>query len=101
MIGAGVVAVALGIAFLVVERSADHPLVPLWLFRNRNRVATFVSLFLAGGVLLTLTVMIGLYVQDVLGYPPCTPGSGSSCSHWPWAWAMITARLAPHTLRAG
>ena len=29
VIGAGVLAVALGIAFLVVERSADHPLVPL------------------------------------------------------------------------
>jgi len=30
-------------------------------------VMTFVSLFLAGGVMLSLTVMIGLYVQDVLG----------------------------------
>ena len=60
--------VLLGVAFLMVERSADHPLVPLWLFRNRNRVMTFISLFLAGGVMLSLTVMIGLYVQDVLGY---------------------------------
>ncbi|MCB1291139.1 MFS transporter [Mycolicibacterium sp.] len=97
VIGAGVVAVALGIAFLVVERSADHPLVPLWLFRNRNRVATFVSLFLAGGVLLTLTVMIGLYVQDVLGYSALHAGIGFI----PFALALglgnvITARLAPH-----
>ena len=97
VIGAGVLAVALGIAFLVVERSADHPLVPLWLFRNRNRVATFVSLFLAGGVLLTLTVMIGLYVQDVLGYSALHAGIGFI----PFALALglgnvITARLAPH-----
>ncbi len=76
VIGAGVLAVALGIAFLFVERRADHPLVPLWLFRDRNRVATFVSLFLAGGVLLTLTVMIGLYVQDVLGYSALHAGIG-------------------------
>lgn len=76
VIGAGVLAVALGIAFLFVERRADHPLVPLWLFRDRNRVATFVSLFLAGGVLLTLTVMIGLYVQDVLGYTALHAGIG-------------------------
>ena len=97
VIGAGVAAVALGISFLAVERRADHPLVPLTLFRDRNRVATFVSLFLAGGVLLTLTVMIGLYVQDVLGYSALHAGIGFI----PFALALglgnlVTARLAPH-----
>ena len=97
VIGAGIAALAFGIAFLVVERSADHPLVPLWLFRDRNLVATFVSLFMAGGVLLTLTVMIGLYVQDVLGYSALHAGI------WfiPFALALgvgnlLTARLAMH-----
>lgn len=97
VIGAGILAILLGVAFLVVERSADHPLVPLWLFRDRNRVATFVSLFLAGGVLLTLTVMIGLYVQDVLGYSALHAGIGFI----PFALALgfgnlLTARLAPY-----
>ena len=97
VIGAGVVAVLLGIAFLVVERRADHPLVPLWLFRNRNRVATFASLFLAGGVMLSLTVMIGLYVQDVLGYSALHAGIGFI----PFAVALglgnlVTARVAPY-----
>lgn len=97
VIGAGIAAVLLGIAFLLVERKADHPLVPLWLFRDRNRVATFVSLFLAGGVLLTLTVMIGLYVQDVLGYSALHAGIGFI----PFALALgfgnlLTARLAPY-----
>ncbi|MDA0251062.1 MAG: MFS transporter [Actinomycetota bacterium] len=97
VIGAGIAALAFGIAFLVVERSADHPLVPLWLFRDRNRVATFVSLFMAGGVLLTLTVMIGLYVQDVLGYSALHAGIGFI----PFALALgvgnlLTARLAMH-----
>ncbi len=96
VISAGIAAVALAIAFLVVERSADHPLVPLWLFRDRNRVATFVSLFMAGGVLLTLTVMIGLYVQDVLGYSALQAGIGFI----PFAVALgmgnlLTTRLAP------
>src|ERR1700730_7748408 len=74
VIGAGVATVLLFAGFLVVERTAEHPLVPLSLFTNRNRVMTFVSLFLAGGVLLTLTVMIGLYVQFVLGYSALTAG---------------------------
>lgn len=97
VIGAGSAAIALAVAFFVVERSADHPLVPLALFTNRNRVMTFVSLFLAGGVLLTLTVMIGLYVQDVLGYSALHAGIGFI----PFALALgignlLTTKLAPH-----
>jgi MFS family permease len=97
VIGAGIAAIALGVAFLFVERRADHPLLPLWLFRDRNRVATFVSLFLAGGVLLSLTVMIGLYVQDVLGYSALHAGIGFI----PFALALgfgnlLTARVAPY-----
>lgn len=97
VIGAGVAAVLLLGAFLLVERSADHPLVPMSLFRERNRVMTFISLFLAGGVLLTLTVMIGLYVQDVLGYSALRAGIGFI----PFALALglgnvLAARAAPH-----
>jgi len=97
VIGAGVAAILLGIGFFIVERSADNPLVPLSLFGNRNRVATFTCLFMAGGVLLTLTVMIGLYVQDVLGYSALHAGIGFI----PFALALgmgnvLTARLAPH-----
>ncbi|WP_059020576.1 MFS transporter [Mycobacterium sp. M26] len=97
VIGAGVAAVFLLWAFLLVERRADHPLVPMSLFRERNRVMTFISLFLAGGVLLTLTVMIGLYVQDVLGYSALRAGIGFI----PFALALglgnvLAARAAPH-----
>jgi MFS family permease len=97
VIGAGVAAALLGVGFLFVERRADNPLVPLSLFADRNRVMTFISLFLAGGVLLTLTVMIGLYVQDVLGYSALHAG----IAFIPFALALglgnlITARLAPH-----
>ena len=60
VIGAGVAAVVFFVAFLFVERTAENPLVPFSVFDNRNRVMTFISLFLAGGVMLTLTVMIGL-----------------------------------------
>ena len=97
VIGAGVAAVALGIGFVIAERNADHPLVPLSLFSDRNRVMTFISLFMAGGVMLTLTVIIGLYVQDVLGYSALHAGIGFI----PFALALglgnvLTARLAPH-----
>jgi hypothetical protein len=67
--------VSLG-AFALVERTAENPLVPFDLFRDRNRLATFTAVFLAGGVLFTLTVLIGLYVQDILGYSALRAGVG-------------------------
>ena len=70
---------------------------PFSVFDNRNRVMTFVSLFLAGGVMLTLTVMIALLVQDVLGYSALQAG----ICFIPFAIAFgigsaVAARLAPH-----
>ena len=49
---------------------------PFDLFRDRNRVATFAAVFLAGGVMFTLTVLIGLYVQDIMGYSALRAGIG-------------------------
>src|SRR5246127_1171492 len=75
-IGAGIAsAVFLG-AFFLKERSAENPLVPLDIFRDRNRVATFAAIFMAGGVMFTLTVLIGLYVQDIMGYSALRAGVG-------------------------
>jgi EmrB/QacA subfamily drug resistance transporter len=97
VIGAGIAAVVFFAAFLVVERTAEHPIVPFSVFDNRNRVMTFISLFLAGGVMLTVTVMIGLYVQDVMGYSALKAG----VCFIPFAIAfglgtVLAARAAPH-----
>jgi MFS family permease len=67
-IGSGVVAVAAFVAFAVVERSAVNPVVPFSLFMDRNRLATFATIFLAGGVYWALSIVMGLYVQQILGY---------------------------------
>jgi EmrB/QacA subfamily drug resistance transporter len=75
-IGSGVVAAAAAIAFVIVERTADNPVVPFELFRDRNRLVTFAAIFLAGGLMFSLTVCIGLYVQDVLGYSALRAGVG-------------------------
>lgn len=96
VVSAGGAAAVCAVAFLVVERRAKHPLVPLSIFDNRNRVATFACLLLAGGVMLTVTVIIGLYVQDVMGYSALQAGIGFI----PFALAfgfgtVIAARMAP------
>ena len=73
-IGSGLVALAAAIAFIIVERTAENPVVPFDLFRDRNRLVTFVAILLAGGVMFSLTVSIGLYVQDILGYSALRAG---------------------------
>ncbi|MDT5066750.1 MAG: hypothetical protein QOK02_2905 [Mycobacterium sp.] len=75
-LGSCLAAVLFFTAFLYVERTAVNPVVPFSLFRDRNRVATFAAVFLAGGVMFTLTVLIGLYVQDIMGYSALRAGIG-------------------------
>ena len=74
--GSCLAALVFFLAFLYVERTAVNPVVPFSLFRERNRVATFAAIFLAGGVMFTLTVLIGLYVQDIMGYSALRAGIG-------------------------
>ncbi len=73
-IGSGLVALTAFVAFVVVERRAENPVIPFSLFLDRNRVATFATMFLATGVGMTLTVLIGLYVQSILGYSALRAG---------------------------
>ncbi|MCB9439908.1 MAG: MFS transporter [Mycolicibacterium sp.] len=70
----GAAAVVFFGCFVLVERSAENPVVPFKLFADRNRLATFAAIFLAGGVMFTLTVLIGIYVQDILKYSPLEAG---------------------------
>ncbi len=68
--------VALGslVAFALVERAAKNPIVPFSLFFDRNRLATFAAMFLAGGVTFAMTVLVSLYVQNIMGYSPLRAG---------------------------
>jgi EmrB/QacA subfamily drug resistance transporter len=67
-IGSGLVVLAGSVAFAVVERTAENPVLPFSLFLDRDRLATFTAIILSGGLTITLTVLVALYVQNVLGY---------------------------------
>jgi EmrB/QacA subfamily drug resistance transporter len=75
-IGSGVLALGAFVAFVVVERTAENPIVPFELFFDRNRLATFATIFLAGGVLVTLIVLIALYLENIMGYSALRAGAG-------------------------
>jgi hypothetical protein len=75
-IGSGVVALAAFVAFVVVERTAENPIVPFDLFFDRNRLAIFVARSLFGGAMLTLMLLVGVYVQAIMGYSALRAGVG-------------------------
>lgn len=64
------------VAFIMVERTAENPIVPFSLFSDRSQVATFAAIFLAGGVLFALIVLVALYAQNILGYSGLRVGLG-------------------------
>jgi EmrB/QacA subfamily drug resistance transporter len=71
VLAAGVV--LLGV-FVVVERRAVDPVVPLRLLRNRLLVATNLVSACVGAVLLGLTSYVPTFAQDVLGTGPLVAG---------------------------
>ncbi|WP_278264090.1 MFS transporter [Nocardia sp. AG03] len=68
---------ALLIVFVLVERRESDPLLPWSLFDTRDRVATFVLIFLAGAVLGAMTFFVAQLLQNVLGYSPLQAGVAS------------------------
>ena len=71
VLGAGVVLLAV---FVLVERRAADPVVPLALLSHRLIVTTSVISACVGAVLLGLTTYVPTYVQDVLGTGPLVAG---------------------------
>lgn len=95
-IGPGLVATTVFMAFLLVERSAENPIVPLSLFVDRNRVATFASMFLVRGISFTMIVLLAMYVQSIMGYSPLRAAVGFT----PFAIAMAIGTAASSRLVA-
>ncbi|MEU7767335.1 MFS transporter [Nocardia sp. NPDC049190] len=74
IIGSLIAGVVLLIVFVVMERRVADPLLPWSLFDSRDRVATFLLIFLAGGVLGAMTFFVAQFMQNVIGYGPLKAG---------------------------
>ena len=61
-------------AFLLVERRAVEPILPLWVFRRRMLVTTTLVSLSVGAVLIGLTSYVPTFVQNVLGTGPLVAG---------------------------
>lgn len=82
------------VAFVLVERRAAEPVLPLWVFRRRILVAASLVSLLVGAVLFGLTTYVPTFAQDVLGATPVVAGFALATLTigWPIA-ASLSGRL--------
>jgi predicted MFS family arabinose efflux permease len=73
LVGLGI-ALALGIAFVLRERSSDNPLIPAAVIRRPNIALGNVFMFGAAAALLAMFFFLTLYMQNVLGYSAMQTG---------------------------
>ncbi len=70
----GVLGVVLLVAFILVERRAAEPLLPLHLFRNKTFAASSAVGFVIGFAMFGAIVFLPLFLQDVRGVSPTESG---------------------------
>ena len=62
------------VAFVLWQRRATHPLLPLAIVRDRNRAAAYASVLIAGAGLFGIFLFVTYYLQTTLGYSPIQTG---------------------------
>jgi len=70
-LAAGVAVLA---AFLVIEQRREHPLLPVRVFTNRTRAASFVAMFFAPAAMFAMFYYLSQYIQRVMGYSSIEAG---------------------------
>lgn len=73
-IAALVAGVALLAAFVVIETRVSDPLMPLRIFANRTRAASFVAMMMVPAAMFAMFFFLSLYVQNVGGWEPLHTG---------------------------
>ena len=69
-----VAGVALIVAFVLIERRAAHPLLPLRIFAHRTRAASFAAMMIAPAAMFAMFYFLSLFIQQVMGYSPLRAG---------------------------
>ncbi len=60
--------------FAFLESRAEHPLMPLHIFKNRTRAASFAAMMLGPAAMFAMFYFLSLFVQQIVGYSPLKAG---------------------------
>ena len=93
-IGAFAVGAVLLVAFVLVERHAAEPILPLWVFSRRLLVTTTLISLGVGGILIGLTSYVPTYLEGTIGVAPIVSGLAVAALTlgWPIA-ASVSGRF--------
>jgi EmrB/QacA subfamily drug resistance transporter len=69
-----VAAAVLLVGFVLYERRASHPLLPLRIVLDRNRGGSYATFLLVGAGLFAIFLFLTFYFQQTLGYTPLESG---------------------------
>jgi EmrB/QacA subfamily drug resistance transporter len=75
IIGLLVAALVFTVAFVLVERKAEEPILPPRLFKNRTFVVSMASIFFTAMALFGAIVYIPLFAQDIIGVSATNSGT--------------------------
>ncbi len=93
-VGAFVAGAVLLVAFVLVERRAAEPILPLWVFSRRLLCVTTVVAFGVGAILMGLTSYVPTYLEGSLRIAPLIAGLALAALTLGWpATAAIAGRL--------
>lgn len=73
-LGSFAAAVVLLFLFIVIERSSQQPITPLWMFRDRNRAGVYGMMLSLAAALFGMFFFLTLFVQEVLNFSPLRAG---------------------------
>lgn len=79
------------VAFVLVERRAAEPILPLWMFRHRIMVGGNAVSLLVGAILIGLTSYVPTFAQGVLGFGALLSGFALAAMTIGWPIAAGTA----------
>ncbi|MDH6590033.1 EmrB/QacA subfamily drug resistance transporter [Streptomyces sp. SAI-133] len=96
-------AAVLLLLFVALQARTTHPMMPLRLFRDRNRAAAYATMLFLGAGMFATFYFLTLYMQQILGYSPVRTGF----AYLPFSFGMgvaagassrLVARLAPRMI---
>ncbi len=73
-VAALVVAVILLVTFVVIESKSPHAVMPLHIFKDRNRAGSYVIMLCLAAAMFATFFFITQFVQNILGYSPLKAG---------------------------
>ena len=76
-VGAFIVAIVLAVLFLSLQARRVHTMLPLGLFRDRNRSGSYATVLFIGAGLMGTFYLLTLYLQQVLQFSPLRTGLAS------------------------